>query len=148
MKVNHGALASTYQMLWGALFTVRRMVMRPPKSPTPRTRSSRRGAVPRKLVVWWSADAAIPRCVSEINWWLVFEWKCPAGEVDLYTATEMRGAKLVDARRDTSAPPHWLPPRLWIWSGILRRPRTHSFVATWSQRSLASLHYPNSEQYC
>ena len=124
-------------MLWGALFTVRRMVMRPPKSPTLRTRSSRRGAVPRKLVVWWSADAAIPNWsleVSEMNWWLVFQWKCPVGEVDLYTATEMRGARLVDERRDTSARPNWLPRRLWIWRRILRHPPTQSPVATWRQK--------------
>jgi hypothetical protein len=44
-----------YQMLWGALLTVRRMVMRPPAStPTGLTR-----AWPRKLVVCCSADAAI-----------------------------------------------------------------------------------------
>jgi hypothetical protein len=44
-----------YQMLWGTLLTVRRMVMRPPAS-TP-TRLTR--AWPRKLVVCCSADAAI-----------------------------------------------------------------------------------------
>jgi hypothetical protein len=97
--------------------------------------------VPRKLVVWCSADAAIPsywllaRTVSEMNWWLVFEWKCPVGEVDLYTALETRGAKLVDVWRDTSARPNWLPQRLWIWRGIMRRPCIQSLVATWRQRS-------------
>ena len=42
---------STYQMLWGALLTVRRMVMRPPASAAAAAGRETR-ACPRKLVVW------------------------------------------------------------------------------------------------
>lgn len=116
---------ATYQMLWGALLTVRRMVMRPPESPTRRTSSSRRGAVPRKLVVWCSADAAIvlTRAMRRrLGWFFVV---CGGdgrrGRGDLYTAYEWRSGGLVDARRATSAPHNW-PPRprdwIWVWRGI------------------------------
>lgn len=78
------SIYGVYQMLWGALLTVRRMVMRPPAS-APEGRETR--AWPRKLVVWCSADAAIffvsgehdehtglvseGDCFSLAEWW---EW--------------------------------------------------------------------------
>jgi hypothetical protein len=95
-----------YQMLWGALLTVRRMVMRPPAStPTGLTR-----AWPRKLVVCCSADAAIfaVSCVfggARTMRMLVGLSGNSGTGAHLYTTSEWR------SRRDwwTRAGAHWLP---------------------------------------
>lgn len=108
----------TYHMLWGTLLTVRRMVMRPPAS-TPAARATR--ACPRKLVVWCSADAAIVvlcgrpfgehgaaqwSLVSQkwVGWSCWWEWPGAAAR-SLYDGSRAQrcGARLVDARRATSA---------------------------------------------
>ncbi|WVZ59764.1 hypothetical protein U9M48_009865 [Paspalum notatum var. saurae] len=112
-QVRRRLLGEGAQMLWGALLTVRRMVMRPPAS-TPAGRETR--AWPRNPVVWCSADAAIfdqlLRFLSPAMLLLADRSSGGMGmtgtmDADLYTAGDWRAARrlvVVDARRATSAP--------------------------------------------
>lgn len=78
------------QMLWGALLTVRRMVMRPPAS-TP-TRLTR--AWPRKLVVCCSAEVAIfcPASKTRLMYCSsVDDWERPEPQIFIRRLSGARG---------------------------------------------------------